>query len=201
MSNQRAQARDEELALLFSDARTHYAWQPTPVSDELLHKIYDTAKWAPTGSNAQPLRIVFAKSAGAKDRIKPALPPTNVEKVMTSGATAILAWDAAWYDKLPEVAPFRPGAREQIAALPAEVRDAMGQQAAAMQAGYFILAARALGLDCGPIGGFDRAKIDAAFFEGSTWRSFVLVNLGHGVPEKTMPRQPRLAFEAVARIE
>lgn len=200
MSNERAQARDEELALLFSAARTHYAWQPTAVDDALLRRIYETARWAPTGSNAQPLRVVFAKSAAAKEQLRPALPPPNVEKVMTSPVTAILTYDVAWHDKLPELAPFRPGARDQIAALPAEVRDSMGLQSASMQAGYMILAARALGLDCGPVGGFDRAKVDAAFFPDGAWRSFLLVNLGHGAPEKTMPRMPRLDFDVACKI-
>jgi len=200
MSNERVEARDEELALLFTAARTHYAWLPAPVDEALLRRIYDTAKWAPTGSNAQPLRVVFARTAAAKERLRPALPPPNVEKIITSPVTAILAYDVAWYEKLPELAPFRAGVRDQIAAMPADRRDALAAQSASMQAGYMILAARALGLDCGPVGGFDRAKVDAEFFPDGTWRSFLLLNLGYGDPEKGLPRMPRLAFDTACRF-
>jgi len=111
-------AREEELALLFTAARTHFAWLPDPVHDDLLRRVYDLARWAPTGSNAQPLRVVFAKSAEAKERLRPALAPMNVEKVMTAPATAILAYDARWYDQMPKLVPFREGVREQLLALP-----------------------------------------------------------------------------------
>jgi len=193
-------ARDEELALLFTSARTHYAWLPTPVGPDLLQRVFELARWAPTGSNAQSMRVVFVTSPEAKERLKPALFPANVEKMMTAPATAILAYDVAWYERLPELAPFRPGARDQIAALPAETRDHMGFQSANLQAGYMILAARALGLDCGPMGGFDKAKVDAAFFPDGAWRSILLLNLGHGDPAKVLPRMPRLEFATACRI-
>ncbi len=194
-------AREEELALLFTAARTHFAWLPDPVHDDLLRRVYDLARWAPTGSNAQPLRVVFAKSAEAKERLRPALAPMNVEKVMTAPATAILAYDARWYDQMPKLVPFREGVREQLLALPDARRDYLGSTNAVLQAGYFILAARACGLDCGPIGGFDPAKVDAAFFPDGAWRTILpIVNLGHGDPQKTMPRMPRLDFDFACRI-
>ncbi|HEX4459232.1 MAG TPA: malonic semialdehyde reductase [Polyangia bacterium] len=198
MSNE---ARPEELTLLFTAARTHSAWLPDPVDDETLRRIYELARWAPTGSNASPLRIVFARSPAAKERLKPALAPMNVEKVMTAPVTAILAYDVAWHDHLPLLASHRPGAREQIAALPEERRDLLGRVNAQLQAGYFILAARACGLDCGPIGGFDPAKVDAEFFPDGAWRTIMpLVNLGHGDPAKTQPRMPRLEFATACRV-
>lgn len=193
-------ARPEELALLFTAARTHYAWLPDAVDDETLRRVYDLARWAPTGSNAQPLRVAFVRSAAAKERLKPALAPGNVEKVMTAPVTAILAYDVAWHEHLPLLAA-RPGAREHIAALPVERRDTLGLVNASLQAGYFILAARANGLDCGPIGGFNPAKVDAEFFPDGAWRTILpLVNLGHGDPAHTQPRMPRLEFATACRV-
>lgn len=198
MSNQ---AREAELALLFTEARTHYAWRPDPVADDLLRRVYELARWAPTGSNAQPMRAVFVRAREAKERLRPALPPQNIDKIMTAPVTAVLAYDVAWYEHLPELAPFRPGARDQMAAMPADKRDPLAAQSAAMQTAYLILAARALGLDCGPVGGFDRAQVDAAFFPDGGCRSILLLNLGHGDPARTLPRMPRLAFDAACRIE
>ena len=199
MSNA-SQVRDEELALLFTAARTHYAWSPVPVGDDILQRVYDLARWAPTGGNANPLRIAFARSVEAKQRLRPALAPTNIEKAMTAPVTAILAYDAAWYDRLAELAPSRPGAREQILAMPAERRDRLAFLNADLQAGYLILAARACGLDCGPMGGFDAAKLDAEFFPDGAWRSILLLNLGYGDPAKTLPRMPRLDFTTACRV-
>jgi len=195
------QARDEALAFVFTAARTHYAWRSTPVDAELLQRVFELARWAPTGGNSQPLRVVFATSREAKERLRPALFPGNVDKAMTAPTTAILAYDVSWYERLPELAPFRPGVRDQIAAMPAEQRDRMGSQNANLQAGYLILAARALGLDCGPMGGFDPAKLDAEFFPDGASRSILLLNLGHGDPAKVLPRMPRLEFAAACRIE
>ena len=197
MSNR---ARDEELSLLFTEAHTHYAWLPTPVSDDELHRLYELTRWAPTGGNSNPLRITFVRSPEAKERLRPGLPPTNVDKAMTAPVTAILAYDVAWHDHLPTLAPFRPGAREQFAAMPAERRDHLSLLNVSIQIGYLILAARSLGLDCGPMGGFDRDKVDAAFFPDGAWKSVILLNLGHGDPDKRMPRQPRLDFATTCKI-
>jgi 3-hydroxypropanoate dehydrogenase len=193
-------ARNEELALLFTTARTHSAWLPTPVDADLLQRVYELARWAPTGGNGQSLRVAFVTSREAKERLRPALFPGNVDKAMTAPVTAILAYDVAWYEHLPELAPFRPGARDQIAAMPAEKRDQLGAQNADLQAAYLILAARAFGLDCGPMGGFDRAKVDAEFFADGAWRSIMLLNLGHGDPAKVTPRMPRLEFATACRV-
>ena len=193
--------RPEDLALLFTDARTHYAWLPDPVSPDVLRQVYDIARWAPTGSNAQPLRVTYVTSPDGKERLRPALAPQNVEKVMTAPATAILSYDVAWYEHLPQLVPFRPDARDNILKLPAERRDHLGFVNATLQAGYFILAARAAGLDCGPLGGFDPLKVDAAFFPEGTQRTIIpLVNLGHGDPAKVLPRMPRLDFDTACRI-
>ena len=198
---QMTNARTEELDLLFSEARTHNVWQDRPVDDELLKRAYELARMGPTGGNSQPLRIVFVKSAEAKKRLEPALMPQNVEKTITAPVTAIIAWDSEYWEQMPKLFPDRPQMKDTIAGLPPPVREGMGTQSADLQAGYFILAARALGLDCGPMGGFDRAKVDAAFLGGTTWRSLLLVNVGYGVQEKLYPRNPRLSFEEAARVE
>lgn len=194
-------SRPEELELLFTAARTHSAWLDRPVDDALLHRLYDLAKMGPTGGNSQPLRVVFAKSAGAKERLRPALFPLNVDKTMSAPVTVVAAYDTEFYEKLPKLFPARPQGRDQVAGLPAEVRERMARDSAVLQAGYLILAARALGLDCGPMGGFDPAKVDQAFFSGGKEKTFLLINLGYGDATKLFPRNPRLAFEEACRIE
>lgn len=194
-------ARNEELALLFSDARTHNAWQDRPVADVTLKQIYDLARMAPTAANSQPLRVVFVKSAAAKEKLKPTLNPTNVDKTMSAPVTAILAYDTEYYDQMPKLFPARPEMGANIKGMGPEVSGAMGRVSATLQAGYFILAARALGLDCGPMGGFDAAKVDATFFPDGKWKSIVLVNLGYGDKEKLFPRNPRLDFAEATRTE
>lgn len=193
-------SRPEELSLLFSDARTHFAWLDQPIDDALLERIYDLAKMAPTGANAQPLRVVYVRSAEAKERLRPALDPMNVDKTMSAPVTAILAADERFYDKMPELFPARPELRDRLAGIPEPIRERMNLQNTNLQAGYFILAARALGLDVGPMGGFDRTKVDDAFLDGTSWRSVLLVNLGHGDPTKLYPRNPRLSFADAGRI-
>lgn len=185
---------------VFTQARTHYAWTPEPVSDEELRQLHELWRWPPTGGNAQPLRVAFVRSAEAKERLRPTLAPLNVEKAMTAPVTAILAYDVAWYDQLPRLAPSLPGNRERILGLPVAERERLATLNALLQAGYFILAARTIGLDCGPMGGFDREKLDAAFFPDGAWRSLFVCNLGHGDPARTFPRQPRLEFADACRI-
>jgi 3-hydroxypropanoate dehydrogenase len=196
-----AQAREEELQLLFTHARTHSAWLDRPVEDALLHQLYELTKAGPTGGNTQPLRVAFVKSHAAKERLKPALFPLNVDKTMSAPVTAIIAFDVDYHEKLPQLFPVRPEMRDKLAELPAEVRERMGLQSATLQAGYLILAARALGLDCGPMGGFDPAKVDAAFFPDGKWKTTLLIILGYGDPAKLHPRLPRLSFEQACRIE
>lgn len=194
-------SREEEIALLFTEARTHAAWLDRPVPDDLLERLYALVRMGPSGGNAQPLRLVFVKSPEAKERLRPALMPGNVDKTMSAPVTAIVAFDARYYDKLPQLFPARPETRDRIAGMPEALRDQLGIHSALLQAGYLILAARALGLDCGPMGGFEPAKVDAAFFPDSAWRSLLLVNLGYGDRDKLFPRLPRLSFEEACRIE
>ena len=191
---------DDALALLFTDARTFGAWTERPIDDGLLQRVYELARWGPTSANTSPMRVVFVRSAAAKERLKPALMPMNVEKTMSAPATAILAVDATYWEQMPRLSPERDW-KTTLSQMPPDLRDRMGLQSATLEAGYFVLAARALGLDCGPMGGFDPAKVDAAFFADGAWRSTLLVNLGHGDRTKLRPRAPRLDFADAARIE
>jgi 3-hydroxypropanoate dehydrogenase len=194
-------ARDSEIASIFTEARTHNAWLSKPVDQALLHRLYDVTRMAPTGGNAQPLRVVFVQSAEAKQRLQPTLSPLNVEKTMTAPVTAIIAYDVAFYELMPQLFPARPEMREAIAGWPADKRERLATLSATLQAGYLILAARALGLDCGPMGGFETDKVDAEFFPDGRWRSLLLINLGYGDRDKLYPRNPRLEFEQACRIE
>ncbi len=194
-------AREEELALLFREARTHNAWLDRPVDDALLRRLYELTRMGPTGGNSQPLRIVFVRGDAAKEKLRSALFPLNVDKTMSAPVTAIAAVDTEFYEKMPKLFPARPEMRDALASRPAEVRERQAFQSATLQAGYLILAARALGLDCGPMGGFDNAKVDAAFFPDGKRKSTLLINLGYGDPKKLIPRNPRLEFDEACRIE
>jgi 3-hydroxypropanoate dehydrogenase len=192
---------DEALRALFLDARTHSAWLDAPVDDATLEQLYTRARLPPTSSNLQPMRLVFVRSAEAKGRLEPALAPGNVTKTRKAPVTAIVAVDTAFYEYAPKLSPHAPDTRDRLAAMPEPARDRLALISATLQAGYLILAARSLGLDCGPMGGFDPAKVDASFFPGGTWRSFLLVNLGHGDASKLHPRAPRLSFGEACRVE
>lgn len=189
---------DTALAQLFTEARTHAAWTDRPVPDDLLRRLYDLARWAPTSMNTCPMRLVFVRTPEGKARLREALAPGNVEKTMAAPATAIVAHDAAFYEELPTLFPHNPNARETMAGN-AELAEVTAFRNGTLQGGYLILAARALGLDCGPMSGFDNAKLDALFFEGTPWRSNFLVNLGYGDREKLKPRKPRLDFDTACR--
>ena len=195
-----ATSREEELKLLFNDARTHSAWLDRPVDDALLHRLYELVRMGPTGGNTQPMRLVFVKSREAKEKLRPALRPGNVDKTMAAPVTAIIAFDTLFFEKIPQLFPARPEMRDHMAAIPEETRNRMAVQSATLQAGYLILAARALGLDCGPMAGFEPELTDAAFFAGTAWKSLLLVNLGYGDPTALHPRLPRLPFDEVGRI-
>jgi 3-hydroxypropanoate dehydrogenase len=188
------------LDQLFLEARTHTRWLDRPVEDALLRELYDLAKLGPTSANSQPMRVVFVKSEAAKQRLKPALAPQNVAKTMTAPVTAIIAHDLAFYDRLPTLMPH-VDARAWFANRPAEQIERAAFQGSSMQGAYFIVAARALGLDAGPMGGFDSAIVDAAFFPEGAIRSNFLVNLGYGDPAGLYPRNPRLDFDEACRIE
>jgi len=195
-----ASARDEELALLFRDARTHNVWLDQPVSDDLLRQVYDLARMGPTGGNANPLRVGFVKSAEAKARLLASVAPQNVDKVRTAPVTAILAYDRDYHERLLQLFPSRPEFYERFSQMPVERRNRVGEQSALLAAGYFVIAARAVGLDVGPIGGFDAGAVDAAFFPEGGWRSMLLVNLGYGDASRLYPRNPRLSFDEACRI-
>ena len=187
------------LEQLFLEARTHNRWLDKSIDDGLLRELYELTKFAPTSANSQPLRLVFVKSREAKERLKPALAPQNVEKTMTAPVTAIVAHDLEFYEQLPRLLPH-VDARSWFAHRPTEQIERAAFQGSSMQGAYLILAARALGLDAGPIGGFDAATLDAEFFPDGKWRSNFLVNLGYGDPAGLFPRSPRLDFDEACRI-
>ncbi len=188
------------LRTLFLDARTWNAFQPHSIDPALLHKVYDLARMGPTAANTNPLRIAFVRSPEAKEKLRPALNPGNVDKTMAAPVTAILAYDLAFYEALDRLMPpMMPGVRDTFANDPARALD-NAKQSGTLQAAYFILAARACGLDCGPMGGFDNGKVDEAFFAGTSWRSNFLCNLGHGDPKGLYPRNPRLEFDEACTV-
>jgi 3-hydroxypropanoate dehydrogenase len=191
---------DEALDQLFRKARTHSAWLAKPVDDALLREIFDLAKLGPTSANMSPLRVVFVKSQSAKERLKPALDAGNVEKTMNAPVTAIIGMDIHFYEKLPKLFP-QADAKAWFKDLPANVLEQMALRNSSLQGAYFMLAARALGVDCGPMSGFKNAKVDAEFFAGTTVKSNFLCNLGHGDSTKLFPRNPRLDFDEACRIE
>jgi 3-hydroxypropanoate dehydrogenase len=180
---------------LFLNGRTHSAWLDKPVDDALLKRLYELTRMGPTGGNSSPLRLVFVRTAAGKERLRPALFPGNVDKTMNAPVTAIVAHDTRFYEHFPQLFPARPETREKLASMPEAVRNTMGLQSATLQAGYLIIAARALGLDCGPMGGFDTPKTDALFFPDGRFKSSLLINLGYGDPARLFPRQPRLEFD------
>jgi 3-hydroxypropanoate dehydrogenase len=191
---------DEGQDLLFRQARTHNGWLDKPVDDALLKQVYDLARMGPTSANMCPMRIVFVKSPAAKEKLKPALDPGNVDKTMKAPVTAIIGMDVRFYEQLPKLFPHAD-ARAWFKDLPEPVLEYTALRNSSLQGAYFILAARALGLDCGPMSGFNNAKVDAAFFAGTTIKSNFLCNLGHGDVNKLYPRAPRLAFEEACRVE
>ena len=189
---------DEGLDILFREARTHNGWLDKPVSDTLLQAIFELAKMGPTSANCSPMRVVFVKSREAKERLRPALSAGNMEKTMTAPVTAILAYDLEFYEHLPKLFP-QTDARPWFTGKP-ELIQATAFRNGSLQGAYFITAARALGLDCGPMSGFDNAKVDAEFFPDGKVKSNFLCNVGYGDPSKLFPRNPRFAFEEVCRI-
>lgn len=189
---------DATLAQLFGDARTHNFWLDKPVSDDLLQSVYNQLKWAPTSANCSPARFTFIKSPEAKARLKPALSEGNREKTMNAPVTVIVSADFAFYDKLPELFPHTD-ARSWFAGNPALI-ESTAKRNSVLQGAYFILAARAMGLDCGPMSGFDNAAVDKEFFSGTNLKSDFLINLGYGDAAKLFPRSPRLSFADACSI-
>jgi 3-hydroxypropanoate dehydrogenase len=189
---------ENALDQLFREARTHSVWLPEPVPVELLRKVYELARLGPTSANASPARFVFLTTPGAKARLQPALGPGNVEKTMAAPVTAIVAWDTEFHEKLPALFP-QFDARAYFVGKQALI-DETAFRNSSLQAAYFIIAARALGLDCGPMSGFDADKLNAGFFPDGKWKVNLLCNLGYGDQSKLYPRNPRLEFEEAAVI-
>lgn len=188
----------EGLAQLFQEARTHSAWLPEPVPAELLHKAYELASLAPTSANSSPGRFVFLTTAEAKARLEPALAPGNVEKTMAAPVTVIIAWDTEFHENLPKLFP-RFDMRSVFVGNQALI-DESAFRNSSLEAAYFILAARALGLDCGPMSGFDAGKVNAEFFPDGKWKVNLLCNLGYGDHSKLFPRNPRLKFDEASLV-
>lgn len=184
---------------LFDDARTHNAWLDRPVPDELLHRLYDLMKWGPTSANCCPARILFVKTPEAKARLVPCMSEGNQAKTAAAPVTAIIGMDMQFYEKLPQLFPHNPEARSWFEGKP-DVIQSTAFRNSSLQGGYFIMAARALGLDCGPMSGFDAPRVDAEFWLGTAVKTNFICNLGYGDPSKLFPRSPRLAFEQACRI-
>jgi 3-hydroxypropanoate dehydrogenase len=204
---------DAALNSLFREARTYSKWQPRTVPEETLHALYDLLKWAPTSANAAPARFAFLRSKEAKERLRPALAPLNVEKTMTSPVTVIVAYDLRFYTQLPKLFPQNPGMAKLFENSP-EMVEVTAKRNSSLQGAYMIIAARALGLDCGPLSGFDNAKVDEEFFaagkpcfgcdqeffsEGHVKTNFIC-NIGYGDPSSLFPRLPRLGFNEACSI-
>lgn len=186
------------LDTLFRTARTHNGWLDRPVTDDDLHRLYDLMKMAPTSANCSPARIVFVRSADAKARLKPALGPGNVEKTMAAPVTAIIGYDLQFAEHMPRLFPHNPDAKNWFS--DPKVAEVVAFRNGSLQGAYFILAARAVGLDTGPMSGFDNARVDAEFFPGGRVRSNFLCNLGHGDSGKLFPRSPRLEFGETCQV-
>ncbi len=188
----------EALDQLFVAARTHNAFAPEPIPEATLRRLYDLMKWGPTSMNCQPARLVFVTTSAGKALLAPALSPGNLEKTMAAPATVIIATDRRFYDHLPTLFPSYD-ARPTFAA-DAALAASTAFRNGTLQGAYLILAARALGLDCGPMSGFDAGKLDAAFFPDGRYQANFLCNLGIGDPAAVHPRGPRLSFEQACRI-
>ena len=191
-------ANERALNLAFREARSFNRFTAQAVSDETLAALYDLLKWGPTSMNCQPARYVFLRSEAAKQRLKPALSPGNVDKTMAAPVVAIVAIDNQFYEHLPQQFPAYD-AKPMFEANPA-LAAATADRNSSLQGAYLMIAARLLGLDCGPMSGFDAAKLNAEFFPDSRWRANFLVNLGYGDPTGNHPRGPRLAFEQAVTL-
>ena len=185
-------------AQLFTEARTHNAFLERPVPDALLVEALDLAKIGPTAANQQPLRVLFLRSREAKERLRPAMSPGNVEKTMAAPVVAVTGYDLKFYERLPYLFPHAD-AKSWFDGNP-ELAARSAAQSGTLQVGYLILALRAVGLDAGPMGGFDPAKVEAEFFPEGTIKANVIINIGYGDDSKLFPRSPRLAFDQMAKI-
>lgn len=191
------QVDEASLAILLGDARSHNGWLEVEVSDDQLRQAYDIAKWGPTSMNTQPMRLLFLRSAEAKERIRPALSPNNVDKAMAAPVLALISYDLAFHANLAKTFPHRPNAEALFTANAAMIEPTAFRNGS-LQAAYFMLALRAVGLDVGPMSGFDAGKVNAEFFADSDWRANFICGIGHGDPTKIFDRLPRLDFDEVS---
>jgi 3-hydroxypropanoate dehydrogenase len=190
---------EASLNQLFRDARTFNAWLPKDVSDEQLHQLYELAKFGPTSANSSPMRVVFVKSKDAKAKLAPCLSEGNLAKTMEAPVTAIIAIDHEFYEQLPKLFPHADARSWYVGNQP--LIDTTAFRNATLQGAYVLMAARALGLDCGPMSGFDNAGVDAAFFPGTAIKSNFLISIGHGDASRNLfPRSPRLSFDEACTI-
>ncbi|MEQ8587590.1 MAG: malonic semialdehyde reductase [Thalassobaculaceae bacterium] len=189
---------DNGLDLIFREARTFNGWQDRDVSDDLLRTLFDVTKMGPTAANGSPMRLVFVKTAEGKARLKPALSGGNVDKTMAAPVCAIIGYDTAFWEKFPFLFPHRDmsGAFKDDP----QAAETNGFRNSSLQGAYLMIAARALGLDCGPMSGFDQGKVDAEFFAGTTIKSNFICNLGYGAPDSLFRRLPRFDFDDVCTI-
>jgi 3-hydroxypropanoate dehydrogenase len=188
----------ECLDQLFLKARSHWVWRPEPVPLELLKEAYDLARFGPTSANSSPARFIFLTTPESKERLRPALAPGNVEKTMTAPVTVIVAWDTEFHEKLPRLFPARD-MRSIFAGNAALIHETAFRNST-LQGAYLMIAARGLGLDCGPMSGFDQQKVNAEFFPDGKWKANFLCNIGYGDPSKLFPRNPRLNFDEACRV-
>lgn len=186
------------LDTLFLDARTYNSWSDAEVADTLLEEIWNIARMPPTSANCSPARIVFVKSKDAKEKLRPCLMEGNIDKTMAAPVTAIIGYDMEFFEKLPKLFPHTD-ARSWFAGKDTLIAETAFRNGT-LQGAYLMLAARAKGLDCGPMSGFDKAKADAAFFNGTPVKSNFLCNIGYGTETGLHPRSPRLAFAEACRV-
>jgi 3-hydroxypropanoate dehydrogenase len=189
------------LNALFLDARSQNGWRPEPVTDAQLREVFDLMRMAPTSANTQPARFVFLRTAQAKERLRPMLSPGNVDKTMSAPVVTIVAHDLDFHEHIPKVFPHNPAMKAGFDGDDKQaVRERFAFRNGTLQGAYFMIAARALGLDVGPMSGFDNARVDAEFFPDGRLKSNFLVNLGHGDPAKVMQRLPRFDFDEVCTL-
>ncbi|WP_299629170.1 malonic semialdehyde reductase [uncultured Tateyamaria sp.] len=189
-------ADENTLRLLFGEARTHYGWQDKDVSEDTLKELFEIARMGPTSMNQQPMRVIFIRSETAKDRLEPALLEGNRAKMRQAPVTAIIAYDLNFWEELPRLFPPNPAAQD-IFKNNATAAQINGFRNSTLQGAYFMLAARAVGLDVGAMSGFDNAKLDEEFFHGTSIKSNFLVNLGYADTSKIFRRLPRMTFDEV----
>ena len=195
----RGTASAADLDLIFRAARTQNSWTPEAVSEELLRRVYDLAKMGPTVANSMPARFVFVISKEGKERLRPALSPGNVDKTMIAPVTVLVGYDLKFYDHLPVLMPH-VDARSWFSGQAEAALSEVGLRSSSLQGAYLMLAARSLGLDCGPMSGFDAAKLNAAFWPDGQVRANFICNVGYGDDQKIFTRSPRLSFEQACQI-